>query len=176
MSFDNKTGHAYFDYKIPNDLILAGPMKLQVYIEVENCSDVNIFVGVFKLKDNINIPFEGSYGFGLDSVAKGCLKASLRRTELSENSFYEPNPTFDRIELLKPKQVVAMEIVLLPSSTLWRKDEVLRLKIQGHALFHESKLYSQLNKYESSPAGETRIHCGKKYNSYLLVPHLNDTR
>lgn len=171
-SFDNLNGLLSFDWKVPYNVTIAGPMKLQIYIELEGCLDVNIFVGIDKVRDNMNIPFEGSYGFGLDNVTKGWQKASLRYTDNEKGLPWEAHHTFDKIQLLEPKQIVCLEVNLLPSATLFRKNEVLRLNIQGHWLFKKSKLYSQIGDYEPSPSGKTKIHSGGQYNSYLLIPVL----
>ena len=120
----------------------------------------------------MTIPFEGSYGFGLDNVTKGWQKASLRVIDKDASLPWEAYHTFDKIELLEPKQIVCLEVNLLPSGTLFQKGEILRLNIQGHWLFKKSKLYSQIGDYEPSPSGKTKIHSGGKYNSHLLIPVL----
>lgn len=171
VAFDNEVGTSSFSWKIQRDLKVVGPMKLKLFIEVEGCNDVNLFVAIRKFKDGSHVSFEGSYGFGFDCVTKGWLKASLRHLEASDlKKPWEPEHTFDREEPLKPKEIVALEISLLPSATLFLKGEELRLDIQGHPIFKRSLLCSQASTYESSQAGKCIIHSGKKYDSHLLIP------
>lgn len=169
-SFETQSGCSSFEWEIPQKLKIVGPMKLQVYVEVEGCEDVNFFVGVRKYKDGEHIPFEGSYGFGLDIVSKGWLKASLRKVDRGASEPWEPKHTFDVQDPLKPKEIVRLEIGLLPSATLFQKGDVLRLDIQGHPFFKQNILLSQPGTYETSLPGRCIIHSGKTHNSHLLVP------
>ena len=59
-----------------------------------------------------------------------------------------------------------VEIALLPSSTLFRKGESLRLYVQGHHPTIQPLLFytSLINK------GQHVIYTGGKYDSYLQIP------
>ena len=67
---------------------------------------------------------------------------------------------------LAPGAIVPVEIALLPSSTLFRKGESLRLTIQGHCPVDHPLLFYDwvINK------GRHVIHTGGKHDSYLQVP------
>ena len=67
---------------------------------------------------------------------------------------------------LKPGEIVPVEIVVLPSSTLFRKGESLTVYVQGHTPSDPPLLYYDwlLNK------GRHVIYTGGKYDSYLQVP------
>jgi hypothetical protein len=68
---------------------------------------------------------------------------------------------------LKRGEIVPVEIALLPSSTLFRKGESLRLYIQGYSPVagHPLLFYDWLiNK------GRHVIYTGGKYDSYLQIP------
>jgi predicted acyl esterase len=68
---------------------------------------------------------------------------------------------------LKPGEIVPVEIALLPSSTLFRKGETLRLFIQGHAPVADHPLlyYDWL-----ANKGEHIIYAGDKHDSHLQIP------
>ncbi len=125
-----------FSWKIQKKLKIIGPMKAVLYVELEGCNDANIFAGVRKFQNENHIPFEGSYGFGGDMVTKGWLKASLRNLSPDLSTPWESQHIFDKQELLKPKQIVCLEISLLPSATLFHKDDILRLDIQGEWFYN----------------------------------------
>ena len=67
---------------------------------------------------------------------------------------------------MTPGEVVRVEIPLLPSGTLFRKGESLRLYIQGHDLTDNPMIgYRELiNK------GAHVIYTGGKYDSCLQIP------
>jgi putative CocE/NonD family hydrolase len=159
-----------FTWKIQKKLKIIRPMKAVLYVELEGCNDANIFAGVRKFQNENHIPFEGSYGFGGDMVTKGWLKASLRNLSPDLSTPWESQHTFDKQELLKPKQIVCLEISLLPSATLFHKDDILRLDIQGEWFYRKNPFFSQFADYEKSLPGKSIIHCGNEYKSLLLIP------
>ena len=96
----------------------------------------------------------------------------MRNLTLNQDRPWEIQHSFDRQELLEPRQIVCLEIELLPSATLFHKGDILRLDIQGHAFFKQSLLLSQVGSYENSLPGKCIIHCGNEYNSHWLIPVL----
>src|SRR5262249_50507355 len=64
VAFDAAKGGARFELPIAEDVELAGPMVLQLFVELIGRSDANLFVAVSKP----GAVFEGAYGFGLDVV------------------------------------------------------------------------------------------------------------
>lgn len=169
-SFFSQSGGCQFEWETPQDVKIIGPMKLHLFIELEGCNDISLFIAIRKFKDGVHIPFEGSFGCGLDVVSKGWLKASLRNIDKNKSTSWSPHYTFDREEFLHLNQIVSLEIALLPSATLFRKGEVLRLDIQGHPILKRSLLQSQPSTYEPNLPGNCFVHCGKEYDSHLLVP------
>ena len=70
---------------------------------------------------------------------------------------------------LKPGEIVAVEIEILPSSTLFRKGETLRLVVQGRDLI-EGPPWGWLGYRRLANKGIHTIYAGGRYDSYLLVP------
>jgi hypothetical protein len=80
----------------------------------------------------------------------------------------------DEPQPLTPGEIVAVDVEILPSSTLFRAGESLELVVQGADLFEHPALghaYSQdVNR------GTHTIHTGGEYDSHLLVPRIPDGR
>src|SRR3712207_2173282 len=146
-------------------------MKLRLHVEARGANDVHLFVGVRKLRGGRHVVFEGSYGFGYDMVTRGWLKASLRRLDEDHSEPWRPVQPYDRREPLRSGEVVPVEIELRPSSTLFRRGEVLRLDVQGRSFFRTNPLFGQFPaRYERSPGGTGVLHCGGAHDAHLLVP------
>jgi predicted acyl esterase len=65
---------ACWEWTIPADTEITGPMALRLWVETHRADDVDLFVGVEKWRGRSYIPFEGSYGFGRDRLTTGWLK------------------------------------------------------------------------------------------------------
>src|SRR6202034_3150768 len=134
VTFDTRRKAAAFTFSVMEDLELTGPMSLSLWVSVDGADDVSLFAGVEKWSGTDYVPFEGSYGFGRDRIATGWQRASLRELDIAASTLYEPVHTFSNPEPLTPDQVVALEIALGPSSTLFRAGDSLRLLVAGRSL------------------------------------------
>jgi len=171
VGFDTRGGRASFTWQVPDDIELTGPMKLRLHVEVRGAVDVYLFAAARKLLDGEEVTFEGSYGFPFDTVTKGWLKASHRRLDEGRSEPWRPVHPHDVSEPLAPRQVVPAEIELLPSSTRFRRGEVLRLDVQGRWFFPRDPFRGQFPAaYEPSPPGTAVLHCGGAYDAHLLAP------
>lgn len=139
----------------------TGLMALRVYIEVSGADDVDLVACVEKWRGKRYVAFEGSYGFGRDRVTTGWQRASLRALNPLRARPFEPVPTFDRPQLLRPGEVVPIDIALGPSATLFRAGEQLRLVIAGRWLWPHNILTGQFPAaYEPGPRGRCTLHWG----------------
>jgi predicted acyl esterase len=74
-------------------------------------------------------------------------------------------------------QVVPVEIELLPSATLFRGGEVLRLDVQGHWFWRRSAFFGVFPAgYLPSPPATVILHLGGPADSHLLVPRIGPPR
>jgi predicted acyl esterase len=106
-------------------------------------------------------------------VTKGWLRASHHRLDLDRSEPWRPVHPHDAAEPLRPGQVVPVELELLPSSTLFRRGEVLRLDVQGRWFFRKNPLVGQFPAaYARSPRGTAVLHCGGQFDAHLLIPLL----
>ena len=158
-----------FSYKFMQNTEIIGPMKLTLFVSVENTNDANLFVGIQKFRNGTEVSFEGSYGFANDIVSKGFMKLSLRKINNKNSCSFQPEHDFEQKMLLKPGEIVQVEISLLPSATLFRQNDELRLVIQGVPLLKYGKLH-QIGAYEKSNPGICHIWSNKDYPSALLMP------
>lgn len=122
-------GKIRFQHQFEEDVVLCGPMKLELLAQTSN--RLCLFAGVRKFREGKEVVFEGSYGFGRDLVTRG----------------------FSRIE----SGTVALE--LLPSSTIFRRGDILCLDLQGRYFFKRHPLLGQFPAgYQASEAGTLQVH------------------
>jgi uncharacterized protein len=170
VHFAMRQGKATFAWIVPDDLAIIGPMKLKLYVQLTNASDIHLFAGVRKIRNGKQVVFEGSYGFGYDMVTKGWQKASLRKWDMLQSEYWRPEHSFAQAEEIKPGQIVELEFSLLPSATHFAKGDVLRLDVQGHWFFRKNLLINGPAYYEASADGTCILYSGGEYDSFLFVP------
>jgi uncharacterized protein len=171
VAFNTRAGHLSFAWRAPAEIEITGPMALRLHVEARGADDLHLFAAVRKLREGREIGFEGSYGYPFYTVTKVWLKASHRRLDEARSEPWRPVHPHDRAEPLAPGEVVPVEIELLPSSTLFRRGDVLRLHVQGRWFFPRDPLRGQFPAaYEPSPAGTAVLHCGGSFDARLLVP------
>jgi putative CocE/NonD family hydrolase len=171
VGFDTRSGRASFLWDVPEDVEITGPMALRLFLELRRAEDVYLFVGVQKLRGGRMVPFEGSFGYGFDRVTTGWLKASLRKLDPDQSTPWRPVHTYDETQLLKPGEVVPMDIALLPSATFFRRGEQLRLVVQGRWFSIRNPLFGQFpTAYERGPQTSCVLHCGGEHAARLRVP------
>src|SRR5205085_421526 len=103
----------------------------RLQVEARHASDLHLFAGVRKLRAGRHAVFEGSYGFGYDMVSHGLLRASLRALDKQSSDPWRPVHPFNLEEPLRAGEIITVEFELLPSATLFRRGDSLRLDIQG---------------------------------------------
>jgi predicted acyl esterase len=171
ITFDMRSRGASWEWTIPEDTEITGPMALRLWVEAHGADDVDLFVGVEKWRGRTYIPFEGSYGFGRDRITTGWLKASLRALDEQSSRPFDPVPTFSHRQPLAPGQVIQADIALGPSATFFRAGETLRLVVAGRWLWPGNPLTGQFPAaYDKSPKGRCTVHWGPEQQPRLLVP------
>lgn len=97
--------------------------------------------------------------------SSGRLKVSMRHIDESKSTKWIPYFPFDKKELLKPGEIVPVEIPMLPIGMIFSKGEKLRLVVAGHNI-----IGGQMpNTPEVIPdnKGKYIIYTGGKYYSHL---------
>ena len=138
---------------------------------MRGADDCHLFAGVRKLREGCEVSFEGSYGFPSDMVAKGWLKASHRALDPSLSRPWWPVHAHRTEEKLAPGEIVAADVALLPSATVFRRGDVLRVDVQARWFFPRNPFSGQFPAgYERSPQGTCVLHCGGPFDAHLLMP------
>ena len=171
ISFGTRWRGVCFDWGIPANTELTGPMALRLWVEAQGADDIDLFAGVEKWRGHTYVPFEGSYGFGRDRITTGWLKTSLRALDEQNSRPFDPVPTFSHPQPLAPGQVVPVDIALGPSATLFKAGEALRLIVAGRWLWPRNPLTGQFPAaYQKGPKGKCTLHWGPRHQACLLVP------
>ena len=177
VGFDMRKGRATFRWTFDTDTQVAGPMSLRLYVEAQQADDVHLFAGIRKERGRQVVGFQGSYGFDRDLVTRGWLKASHRHTDPAQSLPWLPFHPHDRREPLAPGEIVPLDVELLPSATLFRAGETLRLDVQGRWFFPQNPLVGQFPAgYQPSPRGRCVLHCGGPHPAALQLPLIDAER
>ncbi|OBK19256.1 CocE/NonD family hydrolase [Mycobacterium asiaticum] len=173
ITFDSHSRAAAFNWTVPEDIELTGPMAARLWVQLDGCEDANLFVGVEKWRNGRYVEFEGSYGYGRDRVTTGWQRVLLRELDAEQSKPWDPVPALNRIQPVKPGEVVAVDVALGPSATLFRAGEQLRLVVAGRWLWPRNPLIGQYPAaYPDPPRGLVTLRWGRRYNSHLLVPQI----
>jgi len=174
VSYDSANGKATFDFKFDQDTELTGYMSLKLWVSPEDSDDMDIFVTIRKLDVNGNEVYFDSYISPLKyPVAFGWLRLSHREIDEEKSTPWEPylKHVVGPGKKVRPGEIVPCQVPILPSGTLFRKGETLRLEISGTYRGGEDLSdtvvmlgYGTINK------GTHTIYTGGKYDSYLLIP------
>jgi len=171
ITFGTRSGGACWEWTVPADIELTGPMALRLWVDARGAGDADLYAGVEKWRGREYVPFEGSYGFGRDRVTTGWLKASLRALDEIESRPFDPVPACANRQPLAPGQIVQADIALGPSATLFREGETLRLVVAGRWLWPVNPLTGQFPAaYQKGPKGECAVHWGPQQQARLLIP------
>ena len=175
VSFPARSGRASFTYRFDTDTNVVGPMLLSLTLSVTGADDVPVLAGVRKFRNGREVTFEGSYGFQGDLVTHGMHLASHRAEDPEKSLPYQPYHPHTAREPLADGEKVTLRIGLLPSATLFRAGEELRLDIQGRWFHDRDPLHGQFPVgYHTEPKGTCTLHLAPDAGCTLTVPVLGD--
>jgi predicted acyl esterase len=100
--------------------------------------------------------------------ANGRLRASLRHLDEARSTDDVPVHSFDRVEKLRPDEVVELEIDLTPIGFLFHAGEQLRLIVSARNLLGPHMPMTR--DYVPQNSGQHVIHTGGSRASYLQLP------
>ena len=172
VGYDSMKGKAEFDITFDRETEITGHMKLRLWVSSEETDDMDLLVGVKKFDpDGNEVYFYGTamsaYVKGL--VSRGWLRLSQRELDEKESTPWQPILKHQGEKKVKPGEIVSAEIEILPSSTIFREGETLRLVVQGKDLV-EGVPVGRLGYSHLLNKGEHSIYTGGEHDSYLLVP------
>jgi putative CocE/NonD family hydrolase len=148
-------------------------MAARLWVELVGCDDANLFVGVEKWRRGRFVAFEGSYGYGRDRVTTGWQRVSLRALDPELSRPWEPVARCAEPRPVCAGEVVAVDVALGPSATLFRAGEQLRLVVAERWLCPTNPLTGQMPAaYQGSPRGRVTLHWGPGHDAHLLIPEI----
>ncbi|ORW51807.1 hydrolase [Mycobacterium paraense] len=173
IAFQTRSRAASFTWTLPADIELTGPMAARLWVSLDGCDDANLFVGVEKWRAGRFVAFEGSYGYGRDRVTTGWQRISLRALDPELSRPWEPVAACAGPQPVSAGEVVAVDVALGPSATLFRAGEELRLVVAGRWLCPTNPLVGQMPAaYANSPRGRVTLHWGPHHDAHLLIPEV----
>jgi len=174
VRYDAQEGEATFTIRFDKDTELTGYAKLRLWVEADEADDMDLFVRGQKLDEQGN-PFYVPVAAYPDGEFWGWLRVSHRELDEARSTPYQPYHTHRREQLLKPKEIVPVDIEIWPIGTIWHAGQQLRVTVSGH-FTPPWKAFKHLPP-EANPCrfvvrnkGNHIIHTGGKYDSHLLVP------
>jgi len=171
IGFRPRSHAAAFTWTTPEDTELTGPMSVRLWVQIQGGDDANLFVGVEKWRGGRFVPFEGAYGYGRDRVTTGWQRVSLRELDPSLSQPWEPVPACTRPQPVTPGEIVAVDVALLPSATLFRAGEQLRLVVAGRWPAPRNPMTGQFPAaYSGSRCARITLHWGPAHDAHLLAP------
>lgn len=176
-------GKTSFITRFDRKTVMVGYPKAHLWVEAEDTDDMDLFVLIQKLDVHGNhlqqflVPNQGAMMHDLTdnggSVLKykgsnGRLRVSARHLDEKLSTDTIPAHSFDRIEKLKPGEIVEIQIDLFPIGLVFYPGEQLRFIISSKndlgAIMPGTPGYSPENN------GKHIIHSGGEHASYLQLP------
>ena len=164
---------AVFSHTFAKDTELTGYFKLKLWVEAEGADDMDLFAAVQKFDtagELVNFYYITRFRFG--HAAHGWLRVSHRELDQAKSKPYQPFHPHQREEMLKPGEIVPVEIEIWPSSTLFRAGERMRVVVMGKDPFPPSDAPGVGIAFHpvTRNAGKHIIHTGGQYDSHILLP------
>jgi predicted acyl esterase len=142
-------------------------MRLKLWVATDRGDDMDLFVAIKKLDaDGREVCFECRENDTRGPVSNGWLRVSHRKLDPARSRPFQPVLAHDEVQLVKPGEIVPVQIEILPSSTSFEAGETLRLVIGGADLCSHAMLHHR----ERCNEGTHTLYAGGRYDSGLLVP------
>jgi predicted acyl esterase len=158
---------ARFIHRFDVDTELTGSMMLRLWVSASEGDDLDLFALLRKFDSaGREVFFYGYNGFAKDGVAKGWLRASHRMLDPSLSEPGRPWHTHTRHEPVAAGEIVAVEVEILASSTLFEAGSSLSLDVLGQ----DAARYPAFRHKRSVNHGRHTIYTGGPHASHLLLP------
>lgn len=176
-------GLVSFTLGFEEETVLVGYPKAHLWVEARGTDDMELFVLVQKLNaqgtilTQFTVPNRTAMIQDLTergaSVlrykgAPGQLRVSMRHLDEARSTGDVPEHTFDRVEKLKPGEIVDVEIDLFPVGLVFYPGEQLRLVISAQR--PQGPMMPGVRDYVPQNSGQHVIHTGGPRASYLQLP------
>lgn len=196
FSYDAGSGSAVFKMVVEDRFEFTGYIKARLWAEAIGSDDMDVFVflqkfdrttgqvlesvvvDVARLADDPEVERQGL----LDLRAKhkdltqayfddgpfGCLRASHRALDDKESTEFHPVYKHEKEDLLRPGEVVALDIAFWPYGMIFEQGEEMRITVTGtHYKLH---LRPEDVRPVSRNHGTHKFYTGPERQSYILLP------
>ena len=159
-----------FQWSVPEDIDVIGPMALRLWIKAQDASDPVLFAGIRKFRAGVEVTFEGSFGFSADMASKGWQRAAHRELDAHLSIPTQPVHTHDRAEPLKRGEIARIDIELRQHATRFLKGDFCSSTYACNWHFPRDPFFGQFPAfYAPSPKANWVLLSGGEYNSHLLL-------
>ncbi len=159
-------GVAFESAPLKEDTEITGPAVLVLWVS-STTEDMDVFATLRNIAPNGKDVFELGQQSQPVPVAKGWLRASHRETDPEHDLPYRPYHAHLQRALLKPGEIVRLEVEIWPTCMVFKKGHRIRLDIQprdGVGSFPYTHYSADYN------TGSNVIHAGGAHPSHLLLP------
>jgi hypothetical protein len=162
---DDSKSVATFTMTFEQETEITGFLKLKLWVEAQGANDADLFVRLFKLDENGEKLFatKGNKYSG----PNGRLRASHRAMDAEKSTELEPVQLHTAEELLKPGEIVPLEIGIWPTSLRFHPGQQLMVQIAG---FEVAVDHGGDALIETRNHGTHILHMGGDYDSCLYYP------
>jgi putative CocE/NonD family hydrolase len=162
------TSAAFSTKPFEQDTEITGPMKLKLWIS-SSVDDADLFAIVHHIDaDGKEILYMGQMGVEI-AAAYGWLRISHRKLDPKQSTSYRPWHTHDELQLVKPGEVVPVEIEIWPASVVVKKGHCLVLEVASK---DDPRIFpfTHTDAKDRIQSGTNTIHTGGNHDAYLLLP------
>lgn len=166
VSYQANTEEVVFDMEFTEDTELTGYMYLRLYVEADGHDDMDLFVNIQKADSDgnwlpwytLNEPHPGAWGK---------LRVSMRELDEKLSTKFNPVLKCKNVQKLKEKEIVPVDIAIVPCARLWHKGQKLRIQVAGRYI---REGWFEPLAWDTDNKGSHIIHTGGVYESFLQVP------
>ena len=151
---------------LEQDTEVTGPIMAQLWVS-SSTEDMDLFLTIRNIDPDGNDVFEVGQQGQQVPVAKGWLRVSHRELDPDLLLPFRPYHKHKRRLLLKPNEIVPVQVEVWPTSMVFKKGHRIRLDIQprdGLGSIHYTHYHADYN------TGTNTIYSGGEQESYLLLP------
>lgn len=174
VEYEAKDGTIIFDYSFVQTTELTGYAKLRLWVEAVGSDDMDLFVRVDKVGCDgkiVNFPYITIFNNG--AAALGWLRVSHRELDKERSTEFQPRLRHENELRLSQGEIVAVDIEILASSTVFEAGDTLRLTIGGHDLVDTGNGNGSLAHKDLRNTGIHRFHSSVEKANYVVLPFVS---
>jgi predicted acyl esterase len=128
----NGTANVSFNFTIQDDFDLIGFSRARLWVEAVGSRDMDIEVSIQKLAANGSVYSLPAAAESVQVIAaSGRQRISKRHTDGNQSNLYQPHYTFDRLDFIKPGEIVPVDVSIWPMGLRFTTGEVLRITVSA---------------------------------------------